>query len=293
MLIETAIGDAYGQGFEYIDPDIVRNENDLTHYRKHPKWAVGPGQYTDDTQMSLGTAEAILKIRNGVPATRELFALHFVNAFKRDQREAYAESFYKFLLTVEDEHDFIKRILPDSDRSGGAMRAGPIGVMPNINQVKSLSALQASLTHDTQDGRDAAIAAALMTHYFLYGKGPKRDLGAFLQEHVPTKTCDWNSPRLGRVGQKGWQSVCAAVTAITATHSLADCLRTVVGFTGDVDTAGAIAMSAASCSDEMHRNLPKFLFDRLENGKFGREYLIQLDQMLLAGIKDSCSDPVA
>lgn len=285
MLIETAIGDAYGQGFEYVDPLITQNENDLSHYRKHPKWSIGPGCYTDDTQMSLGTAESILKIKNGVPATRELFARAFVNAFKRDEREAYAESFYKFLLTVTDEHDFIKRILPDSDKSGGAMRAGPIGVLDNINQVKSIAALQAALTHDTQDGRDAAIAAALMTHYFIYKLGPKRDLGEFLQEQVPTDTCDWNSPRFAKVGPKGWQSVMAAITAITVTHSLADCLKTVVGFTGDSDTAGAIAMSAASCSNEMDRNLPKVLYERLENGTWGRDYILQLDSMLMAGIE--------
>ncbi len=60
MLLELAVGDAYGAGFEYADADTVAAKNDLSHYVRHPRHRISPGRYTDDTQMSLAIAEAIL-----------------------------------------------------------------------------------------------------------------------------------------------------------------------------------------------------------------------------------------
>ncbi len=58
MLLELAIGDAYGAGFEYADEMI--SENTLTHYVQHPRHQIRPGCYTDDTQMSLAIAETLV-----------------------------------------------------------------------------------------------------------------------------------------------------------------------------------------------------------------------------------------
>lgn len=37
MLLELAIGDAYGAGFEYADPDFVAAHNTLLGYVQHPR----------------------------------------------------------------------------------------------------------------------------------------------------------------------------------------------------------------------------------------------------------------
>ena len=60
MLLELAIGDAYGAGFEDVDAEMIRQQNDLSGYVKHPRHHIQPGSYTDDTQMSLAIAEAIV-----------------------------------------------------------------------------------------------------------------------------------------------------------------------------------------------------------------------------------------
>lgn len=60
MLLEIAIGDAYGAGFEYADSSYVRAKNNLVGYVRHPRHGIRPGHYTDDTQMSLAIAELIL-----------------------------------------------------------------------------------------------------------------------------------------------------------------------------------------------------------------------------------------
>jgi ADP-ribosylglycohydrolase len=71
MLIELAIGDAYGAGFEFVDQQTIELYNNLNGYIKHPRHDIGPGCYTDDTQMSLAVAEAIVSRE---PWTPELLA---------------------------------------------------------------------------------------------------------------------------------------------------------------------------------------------------------------------------
>src|SRR5262245_52388788 len=60
VLVELAVGDAYGAGFEYVDQATVRAHNDLSRYLGHPRHRIPAGSYTDDTQMSLAIAETIV-----------------------------------------------------------------------------------------------------------------------------------------------------------------------------------------------------------------------------------------
>jgi ADP-ribosyl-[dinitrogen reductase] hydrolase len=275
MLIEIAIGDAYGAGFEYVPDRVVREENNLSAYVQHPRHSTRPGEYTDDTQMSVVIVEAML---SGLEWTRELLAEHFVVAFKRDPREAYAAGFFQFLKETQDGADFLRRIRPASEKSGAAMRAGPIGLYRTIDEVKKRATLQATLTHDTPLGILAAQASALMTHYCHYRLGPKRDLGAFLEQHATGEP--WTFPWTGKVRELGVMSVRAAVTALQASARMSELLQTCIAFTGDVDTVAAIALAAGSCCCEIEPDLPAHLHDKLERGPYGYEYLRDLDRRL-------------
>jgi ADP-ribosylglycohydrolase len=158
------------------------------------------------------------------------------------------------------------------------MRAPPLGVLPTVGQVLDRCQVQAAITHNTPDGLNAAAAAALMTHYFLYDLGPKKDLGTFLEGQVPG---NWALMWTGPVGAQGWMSVRAAVTAVMRNHRLSDLLRDCVAFTGDVDTVAAIALAAASCSPEYRHDLAPALVSTLENETYGRDYIVRLDRQLL------------
>lgn len=276
MLIETAIGDAYGAGFEYVSERIVREHKDLSGYVAHPKHDVAPGRYTDDTQMSIAVAEAILSGERWQAAT---LAARFVGAFKRDQRSGYAQGFYAFLSSVADGDEFLARIRPDSDKSGAAMRAGPVGLFPTVGEVVDRCTVQARLTHDTPDGINAAVAAALLVHYFAYDLGAKAGVGAFLEAAVPGQ---WASAWAGKVKEKGWMSVRAAVTAVVRNARMSDLLRDCVAFGGDVDTVATIALGAASLCTEVEQDLPAALYGGLEEGTYGKAYLRKLDVDLAA-----------
>lgn len=277
MLLELAIGDAYGAAFEYADIEMIRQHNNLARYAKHPSHNIQPGSYTDDTQMSLAIAEAIVA---GDPWTPEMLAQRFVEAFKRDPREGYAGGFYHFLQRVRDGKQFLREIKPFSNKSGAAMRAAPIGVYPTLAQVIERCTIQAALTHNTPDGINAAVAASLMTHYFLYRLGPKKALGTFLEEHVSGRR--WSARWTGKVRSQGWMSVQAAITALISSNTMSELLKTCIQFSGDVDTVAAIALAAGSCCPEIAQDLPAHLFDTLENGQYGRDYIRRLDKQLLA-----------
>lgn len=276
MLVELAIGDAYGAGFEYAAESFVTLHNAGARYVPHPRHTLEPGQYTDDTQMSIAVAEALL---SDEPFSRELLARHFVGAFKRDPRPGYARGFQQLLESVADGEDLLARLVPRSDKSGAAMRAVPIGILPDTAEVKEKAALQARITHDTRDGVDAAVAVALASHFCVYALGSLDELGQFVASHLGDH---WAAPYGGPVGPKGWMSARAAITAVARATSLRALLQDCVAFTGDVDTVAAIALGCAASSPAVERDLPQALVDGLESGPYGRGFLGALDRRLFS-----------
>jgi ADP-ribosyl-[dinitrogen reductase] hydrolase len=63
--------------------------------------------------------------------------------------------------------------------------------------------------------------------------------------------------------------------------SMSDLLKDCIAFKGDVDTVATIALGAAAHSKEVIQDIPQHLIDTLENGTYGRDYLVQLDKNLL------------
>lgn len=275
MLLELAVGDAYGAGFEFAD-DRVESDNNLKGYVQHPRHQIKPGCYTDDTQMSLAIAETIV---SGDPWTPNAIADRFVAAFKRDPREGYSSKFYQLLLQVQTGEDLLTRINFSSDKSGAAMRAAPAGIFPTPERVIEKTTIQAAITHNTPDGINAACAAALMVHYFIYNLGEKQHLTAFLDSWVPGY--QWSQPWQGQVKSTGWICVKAAITAIARNQTMSALLQDCIAFTGDVDTVAAIALAAAS-SSEIVQDIPQHLIDSLENKTYGKDYIINLDRQLMS-----------
>jgi ADP-ribosylglycohydrolase len=273
MMLELAVGDAYGAGFEYAKRNIISAHNDLTKYIQHQKHNIAPGNYTDDAQMSIAIAEVLL---SGDPWTSSVLAAKFVEAFKRDEREGYAGRFYDFLKEISSGDEFLQKIHPQSDKSGAAMRACPIGVLSDTEQVIAYATIQAKLTHDTPVGTNAAVAAALMPHYFLHQAGRKDELRDYISQQVPG---NWKSWR-GEVGGKGDMIVRAAITAVIEEKSLSAILKRSIAFGGDVDTVATIAMAAASCCKDIKQDIPAHLINALENNAYGRSHLEDLDRRL-------------
>lgn len=279
LLVELAIGDAYGAGFEYAPPEFVRRGNTLTEYARHPTHTdVRPGMYTDDAQMSIAVAEWLL---DGEP-TREDLAERFVRAYRRDERAGYASGFRSVLDRVADGRELLATLRPGSDKSGAAMRAGVIGLLPALDDVTRLTTLQAKITHDSPGGVTAALGAAYAVHYCRHDLGPVAELPRWLAEKLPERVGvhRWDEPWRGKVRSPGMHSARAAVTSLAAHTTLSGLLRECVAYTGDVDTVATIALAAASVSAEYEQDLPEVLVRSLEDGTYGRTYLAALDTRL-------------
>lgn len=286
ILLCIAVGDALAAGCEYANENVEACAS-LRGYVKHPTHPLPAGSYTDDTQMSLANAEFMLEIfksiEDGVPLEWDDVVHHWLNAFHRDQREGYAGFFYLFLLGHTDKESFIKDIINTSDKSGAAMRAGVFGFLDLAYMANAAAWRQASYTHDSVIGLNSARAAALMVWHFRNG-GTKADLMPFLKHNVsdfgPEIQWDDIVPWSGKVKSKGYMHVAAAITAVLESESYSDVLRKCCEFTGDTDTVAAIAMAAASQCQEIDPEIPDVLFETLENGQYGRDYLIQISQEL-------------
>jgi ADP-ribosylglycohydrolase len=98
MLLELAIGDAYGADFEYANENVAAY-NDLSRYVRHPHHAIGVGYYTDDTQMTLAVTEVIVEQQAW---TALKLAQQFITAIKRNPCEGYAGRFQQFLQQTPD-----------------------------------------------------------------------------------------------------------------------------------------------------------------------------------------------
>lgn len=289
ILLCIGIGDSLAAGCEYSNENVEACAS-LQGYVKHPKHPLPPGSYTDDTQMSLANAEFMVELAkfDGTNLRMNDVVQFWMDAFHRDQREGYAGFFYLFLLGHTKKEEFLKDIISTSDKSGGAMRAGVFGLCKTARDALVMASYQASYTHNSIIGRNSAEAAALMVWHFRNG-GSKADLMPFLKQYIPNFGPDvlkpdiqWDDivPWSGKVRAQGYMHIAAAITAILESESYSDVLRKCCEFTGDTDTVAAIAMAAASQCQEINPEIPDILFETLENGQYGRDYLIQVSREL-------------
>jgi len=299
MLVEAAIGDAFGGLFEWgleqeeIAPHL--DKPNFLEYKEYQPGLIPPGNYTDDTQMMIGVAETLLsgpgsKLLN--IRSKLSFANKFVECFKRDQRRGYTTAFLNLLLNSENGKELLSKIGGKSNRSGAAMRAAPIGYIKILKEVIEMAYVQASVTHDSVEGVESSLVVALMSHYFIYDCGPLKNVDEWLSElslghkqynDVGLITTPILEPWDGsKVDALAIPCVRAARTAIFNNKTLSGILKESVSYSGDTDTVACIALSIASNCKEFVNDLPENLYSGLENKTYGRDYLIDLDNKLKA-----------
>jgi ADP-ribosyl-[dinitrogen reductase] hydrolase len=275
MVFEGALGDAYGAGFEFAAREVIDQQNHVSHYIPHPRFQTIYKKYTDDTQMALAIAELIIDHAEWTPLN---IADKFVEVFKRDPREGYATRFYTLLTQVSSGTELLELINPDSVRNGAAMRAYPLGVIPDIEEIKEKAAIQASITHNTQAGTSSAQAIALMSFFTYHKMGSLKDLPEFLWEHQQVR---WSNTWTGEVQIDGIQTVEALLTVLSHHNgSMRSLLINSVNLGGDVDTIASLALAIASNTREVHNDLPQWLSDEVENGPYGSDYIKVIDRKL-------------
>jgi len=299
MLLRIAQGDAYGMAREYVKtadfPEHVAECLKLERYLAHPSYhKLAPGTYTDDTQMSIAVAEALLYHKTGDwddDLSAENFMDRFFVTFKRDERDGYSRKFQAILEEAKDPVHFRQLVTPTSTANGAAMRSVPLGVIKNPKEVVRIAGLQASTTHATYGGINSSVCTALMSHYALYNRRGFSSMRGWGLQYCPAFE-HFREPWVGPVQEAskdgkglgvGLNTAWAVHTLLVEETSLMGILKRTIEWGGDTDSVAAIAWGIASAryQDEI---LPDFLERDLEqgtSGKYGPTYLKDLGKCLM------------
>ena len=282
-LLNFAIGDAYGSGFEFINKPFPFLNN-LEEFYKNPNSKkdgsvfTPAGWFTDDTEMTLAIAETI--IENDInDITPDIFIHKFLELFHTEKRPGYASGFYNFLLTVKDVNDFKSRIISTSDRNGAMMRSSPLGFIKDINPLLALTEMQASITHNTFSSIISAKIISLLYHYTIYNLGKKVDCISFIKENL-YKNYEFRSdihpdiqdeyfnkiePLSGKISLNGFKASLNILDLFLSHNNEKDLLLDVIDRTGDTDTGASLALGLATLSSEYEHNLPNDFIDKFKN----------------------------
>ncbi|TSC84013.1 MAG: ADP-ribosylglycohydrolase [Parcubacteria group bacterium Gr01-1014_13] len=291
MLLYIAMADAYAVAVEYNNA-LEGKCLEFQGYLAHPTHGLPAGSYTDDTEMSV--ANALVLIQQPGFFTKLAFADAYVAEFKTGgRRKGYSKGFQTVLELVRSGKELLALIDPTSVKNGAAMRAVPIGVLPTVGKVLEVATLQASITHDTPEGRFSARAVALMSHFALYENTVLPGLGRFCQRYLPEEDVRYFGDAIFRPWPCGpvkaspgtsvaIATVQAVVTVLAQENSLMGILRQVIKWGGDTDSVAAIAWGIASARYHGDK-LPSFMERDLEGGstKTGAARLRKLGELLM------------
>ncbi len=297
ILLRIAQGDAYGMAREYVKtseyPEHVAECLKFERYLAHPSYhKMLPGQYSDDSQMSVAVAETLLKApANPTSLTSHDFSDSFFIAFKRAQRDGYSRHFQSILERAKDTTHMRSLIPPNSNKNGAAMRSVPLGVLSDPKEIIKVASIQAAVTHATWGGINSSISVALMSHFALYDRRGFDSMHGWCTNWLPAHE-HFREPWVGPVQENskdgkglgvGMNTAWAVQTLLTTETSLMGILKRCIEWGGDTDSVAAIAWGVASCryQDEV---LPAFLETDLEKangGKYGPAFLKDIGKRLM------------
>lgn len=287
-LLYGAIGDAFGRTFEFNTQQFIEENNDgLSYKHREGEEQTGIGTYTDDTQMSIAIAEQIL---SDLPGTQVRFAAHFVTSYKRDPRGGYSKRIKNALESTKENLPFefiLKANQAGMSSNGSVMRAVPLGLLPDPKEIMYRSIVQTSTSHGHIDAVNAATVISLTAHFFYhilkhnqrneYFKWIREQIGWSIFDDIYTSYDFIDKPRLECDAKTTASlSIKLALYGTSASQILKDAIQ--IG--GDTDSSASIALGLYSLRQDAVMNLPDALYDNLENGKYGRDYLIKLDNDL-------------
>ena len=280
MLFELAIADAYSQQWNDLTQEFIQKYNDLSSYSINTDDEETPGYYTGVTQLNIAIAKMLVL---DYPWIEEFWANSFVTIFKRDPRLGYPNRFNRLLNQVNNGNELISTIDSYSSRGNCVIRAIPLGILSTPERVIKATITQTAITNNNPDDIYGSIAISLMSHYFIYRLGKKELLKDFLDIYLPT---EWLRGEKHVTNNPSLITSASAINAAIEHHSLSKLLKSCIEVDNlrgnNVDRVAAIAVAAASCSDEYEQDLPHSLIDNLETTMYGQNYLIELDRQLMA-----------
>jgi poly(ADP-ribose) glycohydrolase ARH3 len=291
-LLGQAVGDALGAPFEGLPADYVY-------------WALGPVheliqrpsseplRYTDDTQMLIGAAEAL--VSDGEIRQEHLLARFVANYEPERGYGRGARRIIELAGAGGDWQDLAETVFPGgSFGNGAAMRVAPVGLLfrHDLARVAEQARLSALPTHRHPLGIEGAqvlaLAVALALEPFDRQAFFDRLLGACVSAEFRHKIDQASQARstgdladLGN-GIAALESVPTAIASFALTpDSYADTIGNVILLGDDTDTLAAMTGALVGAHLGVGA-IPAGWVERLEGGPKGGDYLRRLADGLYA-----------
>lgn len=291
MLLEMAVGDAYGAAFEFTKTPQI--PNDLSRFGAHPLGEMEVGAYTDDTMRAIANSKVILSADKNDKYRPEAYAKAYLEEFRNDRRKGWSKRFHAMLEEHVDKNamELIKKIAR-RNTNGCLMGVAPLGYLPQINDVLLATTMQVVSTHSGSSvpyAQGISIAAHLLMRgvssneiitavieLVEWESNRQRDrFHAILKEEPPIPQMESSTITL------------SALWAIDLFDKSSDILKWSCSRGGDCDSLGAVTMALASVSKDIEQDIPDILQDNVDTME-GRKSLLAIDTMLKETFKTKC-----
>lgn len=263
----AAVGDALGAPIEFMSwPEIKARYSGPVRRMEQSAW--GCGVVTDDTQMTLFTAEGLIEANQ----TQQPVSIAVWKAYQRwlfSQRHSYVPG-YKGLLRMAPmwgarapgatclgalSAAYQEHAPNDSAGCGAAMRAAPCGLVArSIEDAFELGCVTGRLTHGHPDGYLSAGYVAAVVHQLSRGASREEAVRSAGEQWMRTSHSDvsirlpaerYEDPEAMTIALgEGWTGHTAAALATYAlmqANSFVDGIVIAVNHGGDSDSVGCIA----------------------------------------------------
>lgn len=165
VLLGTAIGDALGVPFETklanYEP-LVAWDGETFLGSEHHK--LKPGQYSDDTQMSLMVAESLIENHGFNP---DDLAERYVDWITSGRARGYGKTTMLAIQNLLNGKHWSESGIAGSYGNGTAMRAAPFGVYfrNDLTSLISICKMDSAITHASDEAEAGSIAIGLAAAY--------------------------------------------------------------------------------------------------------------------------------
>lgn len=254
-----AIGDALGMPFETFPPNRPELlEWDGMSYGSSSYHRLGPGQWTDDSQMSLALGQSLLDRRFLDPSYT---AACYVKWFK-DSPRGYGKTTALAIGELVGGADWWMSGVNDAKGNGTVMRAAPIGLFHHRGTGRLEAAardarMDAVLTHRSSEAADGSAAVAMAVSHLAAG-GSKADLLDAILPHMKPGLVLESLQTLRATGSvgilenelfpgpagipaKAHHTTVAAFFCFLETTSFLDAVSSAIRLGGDTDSVGSVA----------------------------------------------------
>ena len=244
--------------------DIVGSRFELNHCKKKKFdfMPYGKSRFTDDTVMTLAVAKTLLNYPNN--NLEEEVINNMVEIGRKYHQCGFGRSFHKWITT--DNHEPY-----NSYGNGAAMRISACGIVAkNKKEVKEISKIITSVSHNHPDGIKGAEAVAMMIYLIKEGKNKEELKQYFIENYYPI---DFTLKDL--IGKYKFKIACKetvpqAFMAFYESINFEDAIRKAMYIGGDSDTIGAICGSMAG----LYYGIPNYIYE--DSYKFLDDYLLDI-----------------